>query len=233
MDGLSVAEKIKAINNRIASACAKSRHQQKGVTLVAVSKFQPSQKIRQAILAKQFLFAENYSQEAQLKQAELKAEAIEWHFIGNIQQNKIKNMVGNFSLIQSVDKFEQIEKIGKIAVEKSIGQKILLEVNIGCEDSKSGMPLSHATDVYRKALDVPNVIVCGLMCMPPLDRTEQMLRKDFGEMKSVFEEIKSCIATESFKILSMGTSADFEVAIEEGSTMVRIGTEIFGSRESK
>lgn len=233
MDGLSVAEKIKAIKIKIASACAKSRHQQKAVTLVAVSKFQSSQKIKQAILANQFVFAENYVQEAIKKQTELKGEPIEWHYIGNIQQNKIKNMVGGFSLIQSVESFEQIQKIGKIATEKGMGQKILLEVNIGSEASKSGMPLGHVMALYRKTLDISGVIVCGLMCMPPLNQKEQSLRKDFGEMKAVFEEIKADLGSESFKILSMGTSADFEIAIDEGSTMVRIGTEIFGPREAK
>ncbi len=233
MVGLSVAEKIKAIKNRIAIACEKSRFHQKAVTLVAVSKFQSAEKMREAILAEQNIFAENYVQEGLVKQVGLLDETIEWHFIGNIQKNKIKNMVGNFSLIQSVDDLEQIAKIGEVAREKSLGQKILLEVNIAGESSKSGIPLKEVMGFYRKSLEVSNVVVCGLMCMPPLNVSEEVLRNHFANMKLIFDEINLDLGSENFKILSMGTSADFEIAIAEGSTMVRVGTEIFGPREAK
>lgn len=219
------------IKSRIGAACEKSGRTQEAVKLVAVSKFHSVEKIKEALSAKHFIFAENYMQEGLEKQKEFSGVPIEWHFVGNIQQNKIKKLVGSFALIQSVDNFEKLEKMGKAAGEKGLIQKVLLEINIGDEDSKSGMPISEVISFYKKSLSVPNIIVSGLMCMPPLKQSEKLKRQNFAKMKLIFEKIKADFGSKDFHILSMGTSADFEMAIEEGSTMVRIGTEIFGSRE--
>ncbi len=214
MVGMSVADKFQKIREKLPAH----------VKLVAVSKFHGPEKVREAASAGATEFGENYVQEALEKIQACTNLKLNWHFIGGIQSNKIKNIVGNFALIQSVDNLSHVKKISAEAQVKKMQQNILIQVNVADEESKSGVSLTDLVSFYTSARDEAGVNVKGLMCLPPLTAEVAEKRKSFRQMKKVFDELK-------LEILSMGTSHDYLVAIEEGSNMVRIGTEIFGERK--
>ncbi len=196
----------------------------KNVTLVAVSKFHSAQSIQAAAAAGVSNFGENYAQEALEKMKSCKNLSANWHFIGGIQSNKIKLLVGAFSLLQSVDDLEHVKKISTVALSKNIRQDILIQINVAQEKTKSGVSFANLVSFYESAKKEPGVLVKGLMGLPPLESDLSTKRKLFKAMRSSMEELK-------LPVLSMGTSHDYRIAIDEGSTMVRIGTEIFGERK--
>ncbi|MDR1330813.1 MAG: YggS family pyridoxal phosphate-dependent enzyme [Tannerella sp.] len=204
------------------------------VKLIAVSKFHPAETIREAYDAGQRIFGENRVQELTAKQPVL-PEDVEWHFIGTLQTNKVRQIAPFVSMIQSVDSLKLMQEINRQAEQCGRTIRILIEVHIAGEDSKHGFSAGECRALF--AGDVPaqfaGIQVCGLMGMATFTDDTEQVRREFGTLRNIFEEIKSMPATDRtvFTELSMGMSDDYRTAVEEGSTMVRIGTGIFGVRQ--
>lgn len=200
------------------------------VTLVAVSKTHPAGAIREAYDAGHRIFGESRPQELREKYDVLPKD-IEWHMIGHLQTNKVKQTVGRAALIQSVDSDRLLKAIQKEAAKQDLCQDILLEVNIGGEASKSGVAPEALWPLMEAAEALPNLRVRGLMAIPPADLSEDDARRAFAAMRTLFEQAQGRGYTRArLDILSMGMSDDFAAAILEGSTMVRVGTAIYGAR---
>ncbi|MGE0631779.1 MAG: YggS family pyridoxal phosphate-dependent enzyme [Pseudobdellovibrionaceae bacterium] len=227
--------RVTQLEKRISDACLKKKRSRAEIQLVAVSKLQPSSAVKEAWLLGQKVFGENYLQEANGKKAVLSDLAIEWHFIGHLQSNKAKQVVGNFSLIHSVDSLKLVQALDRLAKDKNLIQKILIEVNLAGEQSKSGLSKEQCAELIAKAAEFPNLKFCGLMSLPPLGPSPESSRPYFRELRELRTK---CIfllpdhLQNYFIHLSMGTTGDFEVAIEEGATLIRVGTAYFGERES-
>lgn len=199
------------------------------VTVVAVSKLQRAEQIRE--LNKQFNvqnFGENYVQEATGKIEELADLNLRWHFIGSLQKNKAKAVTGLFDLIHSVDSLTLAQAINRFAEEKKIIQKILLQVNIAQEQSKSGFDVNEMERVFLELKQLRCISLAGLMTMPPLGRDN---RDHFAALRKLRDRFQSGFP--DCRFLSMGTSSDYKTAIDEGATHVRLGTVLFGQRPSK
>jgi hypothetical protein len=168
------------------------------------------------------------------KMESLKETSIRWHFIGHLQKNKIKYIIGKVDLIHSVDSYDLALAIEKEALKKSVSQqKILLEVNLGNELSKTGFALSELKEAFLKISSLQHISVQGLMCLPPLYETAEESRNDFKKLKSLLFELQQINPhpdLHPLKELSMGTSHDYLIALEEGATIVRVGTLLFGER---
>ena len=232
---MSIAENLKKIQIQIADSCLKAGRPANSCSLIAVSKTKPISQILEAVAVGQSDFGENYVQEATSKISELSksGKAFQWHFIGNLQSNKAHQVVGTFSLIHSVDRLSLAQVISKEAQKKNLIQNVLMQINVGDEESKSGVNLPDANQLLMQMLELKNLRICGLMCLPPLveDVVEQrgyfrILRKFMSEHIEKLSDSQK----PDFKILSMGTTHDFESAVFEGATHVRIGTAIFGER---
>ena len=227
---MSIAENLKFIQERIISAAQCSGRNPDTVKLVAVSKTQPTEAVKAAVEAGQQIFGENYVQEFLDKTQKL-PESVEWHFIGSLQSNKVKYLAGLTRLIHSVDRLSlaqeidrQWGKIGKVC-------DILLQVNISGETTKSGTTTDDLFQLAREVALLPHIRVKGLMTMPPFFDEPERARPYFRELK----RLSGLLAAEkipgiALEELSMGMSGDFEVAIEEGATLVRVGSAIFGER---
>lgn len=224
MAGTSIEENLKTVKAKIVAACERVGRNAGDVRLIVVSKGQPIEKIVAAAQAGHLSFGENYVQEALEKIDEV--PGCQWHLIGALQSNKVKSIVGKFSLIHAVDRDSVLEEISKRAREAQVMQKILLEINVAGESTKAGIGLSAAPEFIRKAQSLPHVLVSGLMCMPPIATRAEDSRRYFKKTSELLEKYRS----DDFFELSMGTSQDYEIAIEEGATLVRVGTQIFGSR---
>ena len=200
------------------------------VRLVAVSKTKPAAIVDEAAASGQIIFGENYVQELVAKAAEVKSP-VEWHFIGHLQSNKVKQIAGVVSMVHSVDRLSLAEEIDRQWQRHNSTCDILIQVNVSGEATKSGTTAEAAIDLVRQTSLLKNLHICGLMTMPPFFDDPDAARPYFRELRLLSEEIKSlAIPGVSMKELSMGMSGDFEVAIEEGATLVRIGSAIFGSR---
>ena len=217
----------------ISDACDKIITNPSKIDLIAVSKTQSSEVIKLAYECGQFEFGENYVQESTGKQINLKDLSIHWHFIGHLQKNKVKSVVGTFKLIHSVNDFELAQKISQKAAELKIEQSILLEINLANEVSKSGFTKESIDEIFIKIMDLPNLCLEGLMAIPPLSENAEDSRPYFKKLSQIFEKLKIQLPESKklqWKRLSMGTTQDFVVAIEEGANCVRVGTAIFGKR---
>ncbi len=216
-----------SISTTITSLQAELPH---NVALVAVSKFHPSASIIEAYNAGQRIFAESRVQELVSKQAELPND-IEWRMIGHLQTNKVKYITPFISLIESVDSERLITEIDRCAAKVGRVVDILLEIHVAAEQSKHGWRWSELKEVVQSGAlaQFQNIRVRGVMGMATYTDDEELIRHDFSELKSHFEELKSHFDN-SFDTLSMGMSDDYKVAIECGSTSVRIGSYIFGNR---
>ena len=217
---MSISESIKSLTSQLPA----------GVKLVAVSKFHPVERLMQAYEAGQRIFGESRVQELVQKVPQMPAD-VEWHFIGHLQTNKVRQIVGKVDLIESVDRAELLECIEKTAEKMDVIQPILLEVNIGAEESKSGFTKEEAAALAARMREFPHVALKGLMAIPPVSEFPGENCRYFAEMRNLFVDIKAKkYDNVSMECLSMGMSDDFTDAIAEGSTMVRIGTAIFGKR---
>jgi pyridoxal phosphate enzyme (YggS family) len=227
-----IAENIENVKNRIREAALRAGRDPLSVKLVAVSKMHSIDSIRVAFAAGQHAFGENYVQEALNKISNL-PEA-EWHLIGSLQSKKAKQVAGKFTLIHSVDREKLIDELAKAASAQGVVQDILLQINIGGEESKSGVDPSEAPRLIERISQHPSLRLRGLMALPPLSDEERVSRAYFSELRNLSETFgRDCLSpTERacFTELSMGTSSDFEWAVLEGATMVRVGTSIFGER---
>lgn len=201
--------------------------------ILAVSKLQPEEKIRALYQEGQRLFGENYVQEALEKHESLQDLAdVQWHFIGHLQKNKAKQVVGRFALIHSVDSLELAEVLSRQCELKNVEQNILIQVNLAQEETKGGFDKRGLLHDWGKLTALPHLHIFGLMTMPPLTETGSEVRLYFKELRQLLKELQSQTDLKSHPLteLSMGTSHDYKVAIEEGATIVRLGTILFGER---
>ena len=202
------------------------------IKLVAVSKFKPDNLILEAYNAGQRDFGENRPQELSAKMERLPTD-IRWHFIGRLQSNKIKMIIDKVYLIHSVDSFKLISEISKEATKRGLEPSILIQQHISDEDSKQGFSDSEMDEAIELALGFGNIKLRGIMGMASLTENSDKVRDEFSRLKSTFERLKSkyFLDDAEFCEISMGMSGDYRIAAEEGSTIVRIGTSIFGERE--
>ena len=223
--------RIQKIEQQIREAAIKAGRSPEEIRLVAVSKIKPAEMVKEAIEAGQRIFGENYIQEAVAKVEEIGNEGIEWHFIGHLQSKKAKYAAGVFTLIHSVDSLKLAKEIDKHAAKKGTVQEILIQVNTSGEESKSGATDASVIELVREVATLEHVAVKGLMTMPAFFDDPEGARPYFRQLRLIKERIDSlAIPGVEMKELSMGMSGDFEVAIEEGATLVRVGTAIFGAR---
>lgn len=202
------------------------------VKLLAVSKKQSPDKIQWLYQQGQMSFGENYVQEAIEKITQLPLAGIDWHFIGHLQTNKVKDVVGKFSLIHSVDSLKLAQHISKKAKELNIVQSILIEINIAAEESKSGFILQDLKNHWAEITALENIRIMGLMCLPPADVSESITTTYFQNMIELSSELKNKTSTEKHPLteLSMGTSGDYQLALKNNATIIRLGTILFGER---
>ena len=228
---MSIAENVAEIRRQMASAALAAGRDPKDILLCAATKMNDADAVRQAIAAGVDCCGENRVQELTAKLAQNAYDGVPVHFIGHLQTNKVKYLVGVVDLIESVDRMELLECIEKQAAKVGVVQNILLEVNIGGEESKSGFTTEEAAALAAHMADFPHVALKGLMAIPPVSEFPGENCRYFAEMRNLFVDIKAKkYDNVSMECLSMGMSDDFTDAIAEGSTMVRIGTAIFGKR---
>jgi pyridoxal phosphate enzyme (YggS family) len=226
----SIKANIDEIRNNIAKAAAISGRKPSDIKLMAVSKTVDETHIREAIAAGIDLIGENYVQEAQ-KKIEILGKTVPWHFIGHLQTNKAKYAIRLFDMIHSVDRLDLAVELDKRAGAAGCVAKILIEVNLSGEITKSGVPKDGVFDLVRQAAGLEHVSVDGLMTMPPWFDDPEGARPYFAALRALKDDITAeRISGVQMCELSMGMSADYEIAVEEGATIVRIGRRIFGER---
>lgn len=228
---MSIRENVEKVRAELARAAVAAGRDPSEICLCAATKMNDADAVRQAIAAGVDCCGENRVQELTQKLSENAYEGVPVHFIGHLQTNKIKKVVGKVDLIQSVDSEHLLQAIQKEAAAQNIVQNILLEVNIGQEESKTGFTLDSVSEIPEKMAEFPNIFLKGFMAIPPISQDPAGNHKFFQKMYQLCVDIKAkkydnvCI-----EILSMGMSGDFADAIACGSTMIRVGTAIFGAR---
>lgn len=226
-----IGDRIARVRDRIAEACVKSGRDPSEVTLMAVTKTVDAERINAAIRAGITHIGENRVQEFLGKRDALQLNGVEAHLIGHLQSNKTRQIVGKVDMIQSVDSVKIAGAISRISTEQGIVTPVLVEVNIGEEDSKSGTSAAALSSVLEEIAEMKGISVQGLMTVPPILQTSAEKRRIFAQMKKLFIDIRAKnIHNISTNILSMGMSADYEEAVMEGATLVRVGSAIFGER---
>ena len=227
-----LSTKIRTTRDRIRRAAERVGRDPQSVRLVAATKYVEASRVLEAVRAGLTICGENRWQEAQAKMQEVgQRESVEWHFIGRLQRRKLKWLVGRFGLIHSVESVEQAEEIQRRAREQHTSQAILLEVNVGGEESKGGFSPDALPAAVSEIESFPAVSVQGLMTLPPWNPDPEMMRPYFQRLKHLADRIKGMpLQGVHMHELSMGMSNDFEVAVEEGATLVRVGTALFGTR---
>ena len=226
----SIADNLADVKERMASAARKSGREPDAVRLVAVSKTVPAERIEVGGL-EGCVLGENKVQEARDKIEALGTESYHWHFIGHLQRNKVKYISGLFELIHSVDNSELAEDIHRYSLKHDVVTPVLIQVNVSGESSKSGVPSSKLEELLDMLISLNGISVRGLMTIPPFDPDPEKSRKHFAALRNLRDRMKKVnIENVIMDELSMGMSNDFEVAIEEGATWVRVGSAIFGDR---
>jgi PLP dependent protein len=234
MVGMSVRDNLERVRERVATAAQQAGRSASSVRLIAVSKTKSLLLIDEAHLAGQVDFGENYVQEA-LQKVEVRP-SLKWHFIGSLQTNKAKLVVGHFALIHSVDRSKLAHELSKSAQARGVVQDVLLQIHMGDEATKHGVDFEEAPGLIEEIQSqCPGLRLRGLMSLPPLSEDESISRGYFSRLRSGMENWRtryfSGEGVRLFSELSIGTSSDFEWAVLEGATMVRVGTDIFGARE--
>lgn len=231
MSKLNIPDRLAAVRQRITQAALRSGRPLGRIRLVAVAKTQPAEAVRAMVTAGAAIVGENYIQEAREKFNALADQPVEWHFIGHLQSNKAKYAVRMFELIHTVDSLRLAEELDRQAGRIGKIQQILLQVNTGGETTKSGVEPERAAELARSIAHLPNLTIRGLMTLPPFFDAPQLVRPYFAQLRQLSESIAALrIERIVMEELSMGMTGDFEVAIEEGATLVRIGTALFGER---
>lgn len=227
-----IAANINLIRQRITAAAVRCQRQPDSVKLLAVTKTVSAARVSEAIAAGITAFGENYVQEAKEKIVAID-KRVEWHMIGHLQTNKAKYVVNLFDYIHSVDRMELADEINKRAALTGRKMNVLIEINISGEDTKSGVPAVHAMELIKDISSLENLSVKGLMTMAPYSDNPENSRPYFSELRNFQNKIiHEGIEGIQMNELSMGMTDDFEIAIEEGATIVRIGRAIFGERTS-
>jgi pyridoxal phosphate enzyme (YggS family) len=226
-----IRERAAWVADRIAEAARRSGRPPGAVKLVAASKAQPISRILEAHAAGLSVFGENYVQEAAEKVPEL--PGAEWHLIGKLQGNKVRSAVSLFRWIQTVESLKRLSEISRCAVLAGKVVPVLIEVNVGGEGSKGGASPEALRAILEASSSLPGVRAAGLMAIPPYSEDPEGSRPHFARMRELRDALAGDAPAPAFRELSMGMSNDFEAAIEEGATMVRVGTAIFGSRQGR
>ena len=227
---MSIAENIARIRAEIDAAAREAGRDPKEITLVGASKMNDAQACRDAIAGDIDALGENRVQEMTQKLSENAYEGAPLHFIGHLQRNKVKQVVGYVDLIQSVGSLSLLDEIEKVAAAKGLVQDILLEVNVGEEEAKSGFAPAEVFAAAEAALERPHVRVKGLMTIPPADADRDTNMQYFRQVRALYVDINEKLFHNELECISMGMSGDFADAIRAGATMVRVGTAIFGTR---
>jgi PLP dependent protein len=227
----SIAENLERVREQIAEAAAKVRRAPAEIELVAITKMHPAERVREAIEAGQTLFGESRVQEARAKIPELPS-AIRWHFVGHLQKNKIRHALPLFEMIHSVASLSLAQDMNRIAEEEGLHPRVLLEVNVAGEGSKFGFAPDKLRAQMEQLLMLPRLSIKGLMTIPPIAEEAEASRKYFVELRQLRDAFEKEF---NLKLpqLSMGMTQDYAVAIEEGATLVRVGTAIFGERSKR
>ena len=234
MTQVSVRENLLRIQERIATAAARAGRRAEEVTLIAVSKTHPASAIHEAYEAGIRHFGENRVQEWEGKRAEAEGLAATWHLIGHLQSNKAARAAKLFHSVDSVDDFAVAQRLDRARSEAGVRGKlrVLIEVRVAPEETKSGVEVSGLPALVERFNDLPRLELAGLMCIPPFLEEAERVRPYFRRLRELREDLTKRLGL-ALPVLSMGMSHDFEVAIEEGATEVRVGTAIFGVREYK
>lgn len=228
---MDLAENLRQIQNRISAACARAGRDPASVTLLAVTKTHPPEAVKAAVDLGLALFGENKVQEAKAKIPLCPARA-RWHMIGHLQSNKCRDAVGLFEMIQGVDSLHVAEELNKRAEQAAKTMPILLEVNVVGEASKFGYKPAQLLADFEKLNALPRLEIHGLMTIPPWNPVPEKVRPVFRQLRELKDRCEQALGA-PLPHLSMGMSGDFEVAIEEGATIVRIGTALFGERKAR
>lgn len=225
-----IAENLQQVRENIRKACEAVGRDSKEVTLVAVSKTKPVEMLKEAYDAQARVFGENKVQEIMDKYDRL-PEDIQWHMIGHLQRNKVKYIVDKVAMIHSVDSMRLAETIEQEAAKHEIRVPVLVEVNVAQEDSKFGLKMDEVLPFVMQASKLPHLEICGLMTIAPYVEDPEENREIFRQLKKLSVDIADKnINNITMSVLSMGMTGDYEVAVQEGATMVRVGTGIFGER---
>jgi pyridoxal phosphate enzyme (YggS family) len=225
----NIAANLTFVRERLARAAERAGRRHDDITLIAVTKTVEAARVQEAAAAGLTDFGENYVQEARAKIPKIAADAdkISWHFIGHLQSNKAKYSVELFSLIHSVDNYQLAQEIDKHASKRGKTQAVLLEVNLAGNPERAGVEPEALAPLVEKVTALPGIHLQGLMGMAPLTGEAEGARPHFARLRRLWESLPE----ENRRILSMGMSGDFETAVEEGATHVRIGTALFGRRQ--
>jgi PLP dependent protein len=224
----TIAENLERVRAQIAEAAKKSGRNIADVELVAIAKTHPAERVREAVEAGQTLFGESRVQEARIKIPELPS-SLRWHFVGHLQKNKIRHSLPLFELIHSINSLALAQEMDRIATEEGLHPRVLLEVNVAGEASKFGFQPNKLRENMDTLLALPRLMIEGLMCIPPLAEEAEYSRRYFVDLRELRAALEKEFAVQ-LPHLSMGMTQDFAVAIEEGATLVRVGTAIFGER---
>lgn len=227
---MSIADNISRVREELDRAAARAGRNAGEIRLVAVSKYQPTERMLEAAEAGIRVFGENHAQELNEKKTFFELHGCKVHFIGQLQTNKIKYVCGFAEMIESLDRQSLASQLNQKAEAREVVQDILIQVNIGAEEQKGGVTDGDLDYFADSLAQYPNLRLRGLMCVPPAGEAEQT-RPYFRRMRTLYERLHSRLATDAFDTLSMGMSHDFAVAIEEGTTQIRVGTRIFGARD--
>ncbi len=228
-----IQDNMKLVQKKIEEACERSGRDLREVTLIAVSKTKPVSALEQAYQCGMRDFGENKVQEL-VEKAEVLPKDIRWHMIGHLQRNKVKYIVDKVYLIHSVDSLRLAEEISKEALKKNVTVDILVEVNVAEEETKFGSTTEEASELVSQIAALSGIRVKGLMTIAPFVENPEENRKYFSKLKQLAVDIEhKNIDNVSMRVLSMGMTGDYEVAVEEGASYVRVGTGIFGERDYK
>ena len=227
----SISDNLDRVREKIAQAAAKAGRAADDIELVAITKTHPAEKVREAVEVGQTLFGESRVQEARVKIPELPS-SVRWHFVGHLQKNKIRHALPLFELFHSVDSLALGQEMNRIANEEGMHPRVLLEVNVAGEGSKFGFSPDKLRDQMEELLALPRLSILGLMTIPPLVEEAEASRKYFLQLRELRDRLQTEFRVDLAQ-LSMGMTQDFPIAVEEGATLVRVGTAIFGERSKK
>jgi PLP dependent protein len=227
----SIAENLERVCEQIAQAAAKAGRAIDEIEVVAITKTHPAEKVREAIEAGQTLFGESRVQEARAKIPELPSN-LRWHFVGHLQKNKIRYALPLFELFHGVDSLALAQEINRIAADEGMHPRVLLEVNVAGEGSKFGFSPDKLREQMEELLALQRLSILGLMTIPPLADKAEASRRYFVQLRELRDRLQTEFHVD-LPQLSMGMTQDFPIAVEEGATLVRVGTAIFGERSKK
>jgi pyridoxal phosphate enzyme (YggS family) len=228
---MTIRENLERLRDRIEAAAVKSGRCTEEITLIGVSKTHPSAAIREAYEAGLRHFGENRVQEWEAKRKEVEGIPGTWHLIGHLQSNKAGKAARFFHSVDSVDDWELAQRLNRACEEKPAGEKlrVLIEVHLGGEETKTGVSEEGLGELAERIITLDRLHLCGLMCIPPYQERQELVRPHFAHLRELRDSLEDRLGRK-FPVLSMGMSHDFEAAIAEGATEVRVGTALFGAR---